>query len=256
MALADVLESWKTRWAKALRSCGAPSQPVWGGGRRPRRLFCNLKICPECRVRAQKRNFAKLRPRAVDVLGPTGVSAFITLTAPHDGPLEVRVNKTLDAIRSLLRRQPWKRPKVGLKARVGIVWGFEIRPGMDGKGHPHLHLTVFSRNSADLAEVVELLLDHWQNCFSDARLRPESVKMMSSDPNEWAPRLHYTVEGTSVDTDWPMVVFEVAVMTLTSGRHLYSSIGLMKRKPGAPESGSGPITRVVDSAGNLRKATK
>jgi hypothetical protein len=189
-------------------------------------------------------------------MGPTGAAAFITLTATHQGALEIRVNRMLEFMRGLIRRQAWKRPKVGLRFRVGLVWWFEIKLGMDGKGHPHLHVMVFASNQADLDECVQLLWDHWHQCFPDACILPDAIICMSPDPGEWGPRLHYTVKGTEVDPEWPAEVFEVAVMTLTSGKHHGAGIGLMKNPRvrttlKAANNGNGTV-----DAGNPKRATK
>lgn len=188
-------------------------------------------------------------------MGPAGLAAFVTLTAPHLGPLESRVNLMLAFMRGLIRRQSWKRPEMGLKFRVGLVWWFEIKLGADGKGHPHLHVMVFASTQGDLDECVQMLLDHWYQCFPNAVVLPEAIIFMTSDPAEWGPRLHYTVKGTEVDHEWPADVFEVAVMTLTSGKQHGAAIGLMRtprRKAVQAPPHDGSESGFV---GNSRKAT-
>lgn len=253
--LAEALRGWRARWTRALFGCGGSPRPRLEGRRRPERLFCKLKICPECSTRAQKRNFAKFRPRAVRIMGPAGLAAFVTLTAPHLGALESRVNRMLAFMRGLIRRQSWKRPKVGLRFRVGLVWWFEIKLGSDAKGHPHLHVMVFASNQRDLDEGVQLLLSHWYQCFPNARVQPGAMIFMTSDPAEWGPRLHYSIRGTEIDPEWPAEVFEVAVMTLTSGKQHGAAIGLMREPRSKPATapahdGSGTVFK-----GNPRGAT-
>lgn len=172
-------------------------------------------------------------------MGPSGGAVFITLTGPLDGPLDTRIEAMFAAWRGLQHRQVWK-GKNGWKAKVGLVWAFELQPGAEGLGHPHLHQMVFAAHKPDLRGFVTDLLTHWRACFPAVGPRFAKVIRLTNDPGAWAPRLHYILKGTEVAPDWPDSVFDLAVLELTSGHQHSAAIGLMRPTRMARKKGGGP----------------
>ena len=234
LALAEKLDGWsRSRWAKALRACGRLIAEEARMPGRPLRLSCNLKICPICQLRRQKRLFTAIRPRVVHLLGACGTVAPITLTGPHGQPLQTRMRDMLSVVRSFSRRQEWKKAG-GLSRQVGVVWAFELEPGTDGKGHPHIHQIVVAADTGAASRYRDAIYEHWAGRVPGFHPAAEFAPFLSSDPAEWGPRLHYLLKGPGLRPEWPAEVFDEAVLEFTSGRHHFAALGLLSHGRGRP----------------------
>lgn len=198
---------------------------------RPRVLACNLKFCPRCRIRRQMGLFNRLRPKVLDLIGDGGAAFRFALSGPHHGPLNRRIRVMFDLLASFWRTQTWRR-RSGLSRRVGVIWAFELSPGADGAGHPHFHLMVFARESAALDAYCKGLFGHWASGIPGFNIAAVEVQTLSSAPESWGPRLKYILKGPDLAPDWPVAVFEAAVMEFTSGRQHIRCIGLLSPRGG------------------------
>lgn len=227
LVLADRLEGgWNPRWSKALRSCGRAVVVKPDGSLRANPLFCNLKICPLCRIRRQWRRFHGLRDRVAAVIGGHGAALHLTLSGPHSQPLAARIRIMLDLVRGYSRTHAWKNPH-GLSRQVGAIWAFELSLGRDRRGHPHIHQLVVAPEADAVRRYRDSILRFWAAGVHGFSLECESARELSADPDDWGPPLRYILKGSEVDPQWPSEVFDEAILELTSGRNHIGRIGLL-----------------------------
>jgi hypothetical protein len=163
-------------------------------------------------------------------LGPAGAAAHLVLALPDFG-LSLLDQLTLlgKEVRSIKQTAIWRER---YQPVIGVVMGLEISGGEALGGHPHAHLFVFSHESEELELFLARLSERWRRRLGKELVAGCEVFHLSSDPDEWAPRLRYVMKGSTLDPDWPVELVREVGLALSARKRLLTFWGSARRQGG------------------------
>lgn len=218
------------RLALQVQDCGLRRRVTREGSEEP--LHCRKRVCAACR-RSRSLRFADHYASLIhQALGPAACACMLTFTSPPSGsPLIEAGLEVHRALRKFTETRIWRRLR-RQDPSLGLATSFEIAPGCGRPGHPHGHALVVSRSSSTTASAAGAWLEHWMQLHPSASPAAQECTPETSDPGEVRDLLGYVTKGTSLDLAWPDAELKDVVGLLTSGLHLLTASGSLRKPHG------------------------